>query len=266
MSYVQEDSAVAEEIAQALAARLYTTWYYERDSVVGTPWLTQVGEEINGAKAVVLIISRHSLESNQVTTEIDWARTKRKPLVPVLLGITHEEIEERQLHWAMALGTIVTIPFPAGGMTEPFLSRLAAGLERIGITPSGEVRTAPDALEGRFAEARRLLNDPEARVAAEAVLRELAAENPQSARVHRMLAELYNRSFRPRDALASSERAVRIEPNNPVLLWELGLAYERGGRLREAASSLSDALDAGLDPTRERHARTLLARLQRAPA
>ena len=47
ISHVQEDSSVAIELAGALEANGYSTWYYERDSVPGPAYLAQMGEAID---------------------------------------------------------------------------------------------------------------------------------------------------------------------------------------------------------------------------
>ena len=115
ISHGQEDSAMAAEIALGLGRLGFSAWYYERDSLPGTPWLTQVGMAIEQAGAVVLLVSRHSLDSGQVTSEIDYARSKDKAFIPVRLGVTHEDIEQRQRQWAFALGTRVDHRDPERG-------------------------------------------------------------------------------------------------------------------------------------------------------
>ncbi|MBI4260020.1 MAG: TIR domain-containing protein [Actinobacteria bacterium] len=262
MSYVQEDSAVAEEIALGLERVGFTTWYYERDSEPVTPWLTQVAKAIEQAGAVVLLISRNSLDSKQVTSEIDWARSKGRPFAPVLLGVTHEEMEERQVHWAFALGAIVAIAVPEDGLTEQFFSKLARGLENVGVGRGKAARPAADDLDERLAAVRLMLNDPERRATAEEALRKILADYPESGRAYRFLGEFYNRSFRPRDALGAFEKAAELEPGSALTQWELGLAYRREGRTEDAVRTLQRSLDIGLDPGREGHAKTLVAMLQ----
>ena len=50
ISYVEEDSYVALQIAGALEAKGYNTWYYERDSVPGPAYLAQMGDAIEQAR------------------------------------------------------------------------------------------------------------------------------------------------------------------------------------------------------------------------
>jgi tetratricopeptide (TPR) repeat protein len=259
MSYVEEDSAMAEEIAQGLERAGFTTWYYERDSLFGVDWLDQVSRQIEECRAVVLLISQHSLVSDQVMVEVSWARTKAKRFVPVLLNVGHEDIERYRVQWAMAFGNVVAPRIGNEGVSNGFVSRLVAGLNSLDIQPSHT--QPPDPLEERLAAARSLLNDPERWAEAEAALVQVADDFPESARARQYLGEYYNRSFRNADAVTAFEQAVALQPRNALLHWNLGLALQRGGRTEAAVASLRNAADLGLDPTRERYTKTLMTRL-----
>jgi hypothetical protein len=67
ISHVEEDAEIAEQIAHALEAAGYTTWYYERNSVPGPSYLVQTGRAIEQSEAFVLKISTHSLGSHNIT-------------------------------------------------------------------------------------------------------------------------------------------------------------------------------------------------------
>ncbi len=53
ISHVAEDSSIAIQAAEALEAKGYSTWYYERDSVPGPAYLAQMGEAIDQSQAMV---------------------------------------------------------------------------------------------------------------------------------------------------------------------------------------------------------------------
>ena len=145
ISHVEEDASIALAIAQGLEAAGYTTWYYERDSVVGPLYLLQIGQAIEQSRAVVLIISPDSLASNQVTSEVVRAYESGKPFLPVLRDITHPEFQQRQPVWRQAVGASVAINLPPEGVTA-ILPRLIDGLMALGIRPKSK--------EAREAEAR----------------------------------------------------------------------------------------------------------------
>jgi hypothetical protein len=90
-SHIEEDVATALVIAEGLEAAGYQPWYYERDSVPGPSYLLQTGDAIENAKVVVLIVSAHSLSSNQVTAEVVRGHESGKFFIPILSNITHVE-------------------------------------------------------------------------------------------------------------------------------------------------------------------------------
>jgi hypothetical protein len=141
ISHVEEDSAIALQIAQGLEAAGYTTWYHERDSVPGPSYLVQTGQAIEQSKAVVLVVSAHSLESNQVTSEVVRAHEGGKPFVPVLYGISHADFQHRQPLWRQAVGSAASISVPAAGISA-ILPRMIVGLTSLDVQPSGKVTTS----------------------------------------------------------------------------------------------------------------------------
>jgi len=136
ISYAEEDGQTAKELAVGLEAAGFAVWYYERDSIPGPPYLSQVGQAIALARAVVLLISRDSLGSNQVTNEIVLAHESGKHFVPVLVGISHVEFQQRQPQWRLALGAATSVRVPPQGVGA-LLGRLVSGLRELGVEAHG---------------------------------------------------------------------------------------------------------------------------------
>jgi hypothetical protein len=134
ISHVEEDKSIAEQIARGLEVAGYTTWYYERDSLPGLSYLIQVSQALKQAQAVVLIISQDALGSLQVTSEVVQAYESRKPFMPVLRGITHDEFQRRQPEWRHAVGPATSISIPPEGVSA-ILPRIIAGLETLQVQP-----------------------------------------------------------------------------------------------------------------------------------
>lgn len=138
VSHVEEDSADALRIADALEAAGYSTWCYERDSIPGPSYLVQTGDAVEQSRAVVVLISRHSLGSRQVTVEVVRGHETRKPFIPVLVGISHVEFTNRQPEWREAMGAATSIMVPREGVAA-IVPRILAGLRALGVEPSGEL-------------------------------------------------------------------------------------------------------------------------------
>jgi hypothetical protein len=146
ISYVEEDSSFAIEIAQAMENRGFSAWYYERDSVPGPSYLRQTGEAIEACRAVILLISSHALGSYQVTREIVRAYESNKPFLPLLIDVSHSEVQTRQREWREVLGATASIQIPSEGIKR-LVPQLIQGLAALGIPP------LDDQEQGRVAQA-----------------------------------------------------------------------------------------------------------------
>jgi hypothetical protein len=126
---------VALNIAEALEASGYSSWYYERDSVPGPSYLLQTSGAIEASQAVVVLISPHSLGSHQVTKEVVRAHEAGKPFIPVLISVSHVEFAARQPEWREAIGSATSVALPRGGVAA-VLPRIIGGVRALGIEPS----------------------------------------------------------------------------------------------------------------------------------
>ncbi len=135
ISHVEEDAHLAIDIAEAIESMGFSSWYYERDTVPGRSYLLQIGEEIDLCRAVILLISSHSLSSYQVTQEVIQAYEKKKPFIPLLTDVSHDEFQTRQPEWRAALGATASIRIPQGGINR-IIPQLKKGLFALEIQPA----------------------------------------------------------------------------------------------------------------------------------
>jgi len=132
ISHIENDSAVAFEIAKGIEKAGYETWYHERDSLPGPSYLVQTSQAIIKSQAVVVIISQAAMSSTQMTKEVVRAHEAGKPFIPVLYGISHFDFKRRQPEWAEALGAAASVLIPTEG-TASVIPRIVAGLRELGI-------------------------------------------------------------------------------------------------------------------------------------
>jgi serine/threonine protein kinase len=158
ISHVAEDSSIAIQTAEALEAKGYSTWYYERDSVPGPAYLAQMGEAIDLSQAMVLIISPQSVGSNQVTTEVVRAHEDNKAFIPLLSGISHEEFQRRAPVWRQALGASTSIEV-SEEQIEEVVGRVTDGLAALGIRSAEQGREEQRSRVIREAQAMARLGD-----------------------------------------------------------------------------------------------------------
>jgi len=141
ISHVEEDAEIALEIAVGLEEVGYRTWCYEVDNIPGPSYLIQTGQAVEQAKALVLIISPHSLGSRQVTKEVIRAHETGKEFVPVLRDITHIEFQNRQPEWREALGAASSIRIPMEGVAD-IIPRIISGIRASDILPGSRPEAA----------------------------------------------------------------------------------------------------------------------------
>ncbi len=132
ISHVEENRDTAEAISRGLQAAGFNAWSYESSSVPGPTYLSQVMDAIENADAVILLISPEALGSHQVAREIEAAHELDRPIIPVLLGITHEKYLQRRPEWRLALGAFTSIEVPREGV-DAIMPKIVGGLEALGV-------------------------------------------------------------------------------------------------------------------------------------
>jgi hypothetical protein len=109
ISYAWEEGKLAKEIAHRLEAEGYSTWYFERDAVAGESHLELTSNAIGEAVAFIVIMSKKSCVSQEVNSEFYGARARKKFILPLRYGMSHEEFMAKFATWHAALGGRVEI-------------------------------------------------------------------------------------------------------------------------------------------------------------
>lgn len=158
ISHVEEDQAVALEIARALEADGLTTWYYERDSDPGPSYLLQIQRAIEAGKALIVLISRDSLGSWQVDKEVVRAHEAGLPIMPLLVDVSHAEFQQRRPEWRMAIGGATSTRIPPDGIGA-IMPRIVRGVRAM-IAQPGETAAAATAVAAPAVMSEPLLVTP----------------------------------------------------------------------------------------------------------
>jgi adenylate cyclase len=102
LSYANEDRDVVAELVQVFQARGWSVWW-DRVIAVGTNYETEIEAELDSARCVVAIWSRHSVGSRWVRTEAEDA-AQRGMLIPVLIEEVKVPLSVRSLEAARLIG------------------------------------------------------------------------------------------------------------------------------------------------------------------
>lgn len=84
ISYSHEDKEYAHRLEGELKSQSFETWLDDRIDY-GAQWPKKIEEKIDGCKALILIMTVHSYESDWVQNELYRARRKQKNIFPLLL-------------------------------------------------------------------------------------------------------------------------------------------------------------------------------------
>jgi len=88
ISYSTRDLIYAEKLINALRREGFNPWVDKDDLGAGTQWLRRLQKQIITCDAYVLIMSRNAYNSKWVPDELVTAKSKGKPIFPLLLDDT----------------------------------------------------------------------------------------------------------------------------------------------------------------------------------
>lgn len=83
LSYAREDIADADRLLQSLEAEGVSVWI-DREGIQSGSWKERVTEGLNRSRALIALLTEHSLASSAVRKEIAFAAKKHVPIIPVL--------------------------------------------------------------------------------------------------------------------------------------------------------------------------------------
>jgi len=92
LSYASADRAVADALCAGLEGRGIRCWIAPRDVAPGALYADAIVRALNGTRALVLVLSEHSVASPHVGKEIERAASKRRPIITLRLDaapLTH---------------------------------------------------------------------------------------------------------------------------------------------------------------------------------
>jgi TolB-like protein/tetratricopeptide (TPR) repeat protein len=81
ISYANQDTAVADALCASLEQHGLRCWIAPRDVMPGALYADAIVRAINGARVLILVLSRHSVVSPHVGKEIERASSKGRPII-----------------------------------------------------------------------------------------------------------------------------------------------------------------------------------------
>jgi hypothetical protein len=116
ISHSHRDSRLAAELAGLLESNGLSTWSYGRDSIFAHSYLQQVYDAITQCEMFAVLISRSSIESEQVNKEVIRAYESGRTILPLLIDVTFEDLSQIRPNWRQALGDTNALTIPREGL------------------------------------------------------------------------------------------------------------------------------------------------------
>src|SRR5512145_839357 len=88
ISYSKKDVGYAEKLINALRHEGFNPWFDIEGLEAGTHWQNRLQKQIFTCDAYILLMSRNAFNSKWVPDELVTAKTKNKPIFPILLDDT----------------------------------------------------------------------------------------------------------------------------------------------------------------------------------
>jgi adenylate cyclase len=85
ISYSRKDSEQALQLAERLQGEGMSVWIDQRGIEAAKTWSEEIVNAIEASKAFLLLLSNHSIESDNVARELSLAYESKRPLVPVAI-------------------------------------------------------------------------------------------------------------------------------------------------------------------------------------
>ncbi|MDR1452310.1 MAG: toll/interleukin-1 receptor domain-containing protein [Helicobacteraceae bacterium] len=142
ISYAHDNGSIVFPVIDEIVGRGYAVWY-DKGINVSSAWTDEVGRAIIECDAVVAFISKESVASKYVRSEIEFALNQSKRIIPVYL----DGIEV--LPPGLALGLNVTQGVMGKKSAVDIASQICAGLEFSAVERQSEAKKQQDFRKSR---------------------------------------------------------------------------------------------------------------------
>jgi hypothetical protein len=96
MSYSRDDAEKAHKLKEHIenTVQCSAVWLDQEDIHAGDLWRRQIVEAIEDCRVFISVLSTHSIHSDNVRRELDIARDRNKPVLPVLVELKPNHISK----------------------------------------------------------------------------------------------------------------------------------------------------------------------------
>jgi hypothetical protein len=99
ISYARKDESFVRNLADNLASMSIDSWVDVNDIPAGEKWSSAIQQALNVCTVTIVVISPHSMDSENVEDEWHFFQDKKKPIIPILIEKTnniHYQLSRKQ--------------------------------------------------------------------------------------------------------------------------------------------------------------------------
>lgn len=130
ISYSSKDKDIAFKIVNAIESAGYICWIAPRNIPYGTPYAAAIMEGIDECDKFIVLITKNSVQSNDVLNEVDNAHSVKKTIIPVRLTDTQLS---RELQYYLSRTQWLTLP---SSNPEEIVKLLNIGVAPLPVAPN----------------------------------------------------------------------------------------------------------------------------------
>lgn len=281
VSYSHEDSfwvqkgefGIVPWLAKSLKRKNIEFWFDRKGLEIGDKFKEVIEKQIAKANFVLLLISQDFMNSDfirQVELPLIRKRVENNEIsvIPILVGPVIWE-EEEDTSWLFARQMLPGSPTPLveykGDQSKwqnVRIEILDAIKRRIRIREKTEPKTIAEKIEQEIEPIQRILHDPTQASDVENKLTAIMEKYPDSPLSYYYLGRFYNERGKYETAVEIFNKGMEKKSDNALLYWGITMAYLKQKNFKFAIDSIKRALELGLEPDLEKHARSLLRALQ----
>ena len=134
ISYTRNDYSLALQLSEALARNGIVVWWDPNLKEAVGPWRKHVAGALADSKAVLVIVSRNSVDRDEVNNEVSFANAWHKPVIPIFAG---DVPAKGELFLAVQRLQRVTTTFTM--MEDRAVQEVVSKLKNIAYDPTPEI-------------------------------------------------------------------------------------------------------------------------------
>jgi hypothetical protein len=131
ISYSSKEEPLADRVVAAVQQASIETWYGKREIMPGDNWGEKIGQGLKECDAMVLLLSRDTLQSSRVRWDLEYALGERaysNRLITVLAG-QPDQLPSESLPWILRRLKIVRLSEPEATSEE--FGKIAEALREV---------------------------------------------------------------------------------------------------------------------------------------